>query len=470
MKLLKALQNPSLWPWLIIIPGAILRGWNLTSSPLWYDEAFTAILAGLPTGRMLAATAADVHPPVYYLMASTMVELFGNSAAALRSLSLVFSILALIDFMRVLVELPVSRGARLAALAVLAFHPVQIYYAQEARMYALLQWLVIMQVLYMLQRRWVWLGFYTTLALYTHNYALIYSGLIGLAALARELLGMRPRPAIREAMASIAIPGVMWLPWLAVILSQMETIRGHYWLPAVTLGSTLYALFQILAGLNVADSLIPVTAFSLTAGLALLLISGLQARRHMLLLLAFGPVALAVIGSLAWQPVLLFRALLPTAPAVAALAGDGLARSTLRGRLIGLALLLPFAAASIWQLGLSEYGLTKDVPPYPLGPVSLPVVHLDDATLILSRDPAHNWLLDAGCPQEAGALSEKTRAALGIKSVSLADLPARFIFVGQVYPLSTACHEDIYKQLTSGRQALARKVTHLGEWGVYEIR
>lgn len=468
MKLLKAFQNQNIWPWMIIIPGVILRGWNLTNSPLWYDEAFTSLLAGLPVDRLLAATAGDVHPPLYYLLTSAMVRVFGNSVLTLRTLSWLFASLALIDFKRMVDMLPISRGAGLIALAVFAFHPAQIYYAQEARMYALFQWLVIQQVINLLSRNWSRVGIFTALALYSHNYAVFFTAVIGIAGLIRE--SKQPKPEYKPALLSVIIPGLVWLPWQAVMIGQMQTIQGNYWLPPISPGSVLHALFQILAGLNVFAPLTPVTFFSLMAGLFLIAFEGFLQKRWLLLSLAFGPFALAVITSLAWEPVLLFRGLLPTMPAMAALIGDVITRSNLRGRLVSIVLLAPFAVALVWQIGLSEVGSTKKVVEINAIPDwQAPIVHLDDATLILSQDTTRNWLLDANCPPEAGSLSRKTRAAIGIKSIRYEDLPPTFLFVGRLFPLSTGCHETTYRRLAGNGRPLLVDREPLQEFGIWIV-
>ncbi len=93
------------------MPAVILRGWGLTSSPLWYDEAYTALLAGLPFDRMMTAIIGDVHPPLYYLMVAD----WGSSPLGLRSFSLFLSVLALVIFWLVLHELDLSKPARMIA-------------------------------------------------------------------------------------------------------------------------------------------------------------------------------------------------------------------------------------------------------------------------------------------------------------------------------------------------------------------
>lgn len=477
MKFSSALRNPRLWPWLIILPGAILRAWHLGSSPLWYDEAFTAVLSRLPIYEMLNAIAGDVHPPLYYLVTWSMVHLVGSSPAVLRAPSVFFSILSLVNFHQLSADLRLSNRARLISLAVMAFLPLNFYYAQEARMYAMLQWLIIMQFRAVLNRRWMVFTLYTMLAIYTHNYAIFYTAVLALIALGRELV--RPVPRYQSGVdniftctdliplaLSLLLALVTWLPWSAVLYRQMGTISGNYWIPALSLGSILQALFMAFAG-NVPDSLIPITALCLFSGLILLALAGLRKPRHLgLVTLAFGPFALAVLASIIWQPVILYRALIGMAAPLAALAGISLASTTRRDGMVGMALFAPFVVGLVWLFGAGEVGMGKFTQYLPSFTAGLPVVHLDDSTFIMGQDTSA-FLLDGGCPEEPGSLSQATRQAIGIKSVSRSELPDQYIFAARLFPLSTACHAAIVAEISAEAEVIEMQESELTMLGVW---
>jgi hypothetical protein len=48
--------------------GLILRLPGLETRPIWYDEAFSILLAARPFGQVVSGTAADTMPPLYYAM------------------------------------------------------------------------------------------------------------------------------------------------------------------------------------------------------------------------------------------------------------------------------------------------------------------------------------------------------------------------------------------------------------------
>ena len=83
--------------------------------------------------------------------------------------------------------LGLSRAGELAGLALFALNPFQVFYAHDARMYPLLQLAVLAALAAGLRRRWLWMGAGLAVALWTHNYGLIYAAVLGLLMLAREL-------------------------------------------------------------------------------------------------------------------------------------------------------------------------------------------------------------------------------------------------------------------------------------------
>ena len=118
--------------------GAAVRLHHIGDASLWNDELFsryypeTGLRYMWTTGFVL-----ETNPPTYYTMLLGWMHLFGTGEAALRSLSLVASVLAIPLTYALAREFADRRIALLAAL-LMALSPMQVYYAQEARAYALL--------------------------------------------------------------------------------------------------------------------------------------------------------------------------------------------------------------------------------------------------------------------------------------------------------------------------------------------
>ena len=55
-------------PLLLAASGILLRAIPVWATRTWYDENFSILLSRLPIPRLLAATAGDVHPPLWYLL------------------------------------------------------------------------------------------------------------------------------------------------------------------------------------------------------------------------------------------------------------------------------------------------------------------------------------------------------------------------------------------------------------------
>ncbi|GAB4472286.1 MAG: hypothetical protein Kow00124_10140 [Anaerolineae bacterium] len=122
---------------LVILLAFGLRVHRLEAQSLWYDEGNSAALAARSLPEIVRGAAADIHPPGYYVLLAGWTRLVGASEFALRALSLLFSTLTAAVMMRLGRRLFGSAVGLLAGLLT-AIHPLQVYYAQEARMYALL--------------------------------------------------------------------------------------------------------------------------------------------------------------------------------------------------------------------------------------------------------------------------------------------------------------------------------------------
>jgi uncharacterized membrane protein len=236
----------------LTILGAALRLYGIGDKSLWLDEAFSVILAQRSVGEVLRQIVlTDTHPPLYYLALHAWVAL-GASEAVVRSLSALWSIASIPLMYLVGKALYDDRRAGLLAAGILAFSPFQIWYAQEARMYAMLTFLVLASAYFFIRalRRnaWMdWLGFVlaTVLALYTDNGGVWYVIAIGLFFLA-SLRRFRDR-APRWFASQFAI-AVLYLPWIPFFLLQTRRVVENFWLAPPTVRAVVETLvdFQSL--------------------------------------------------------------------------------------------------------------------------------------------------------------------------------------------------------------------------------
>lgn len=124
-----------LFPGVLILAG-VLRIIALGSRGIWYDDAFSIFLSRQPLNLIVSGTAADTMPPLYYFLLHAWMTL-GQDVAYLRLLNVLLSLGIVALAYALMRRLFGEKEAVLTALF-LAVSPMQIYHAQELRMYALM--------------------------------------------------------------------------------------------------------------------------------------------------------------------------------------------------------------------------------------------------------------------------------------------------------------------------------------------
>lgn len=351
----------------VIALGVVLRFWGLGAHYLTYDEAFTALTARGSLSALIAATAGDVHPPLSYLVSWAVVHLFGLSPLTLRLPSAILGSLALPMALGLARRLKLSNAGELVGLALFAVSPFLVHYSQDARMYPLLHLAVLGALLAAWDRRYWRMAAWLTVAVWTHNYGLFYLLVIGLLAFWRE--AQRPVHAIadegfpwtgpedsarlRDVVQACALPVVLWLPWLGVLRSQMQTVAEGYWIMPLSLGQVIYPLFSLQWGVTMPATL---TGPAAMVGYALMAFAAWKAWRlktnRVLLWLVFGPFLIAGVVSLLWQPIYLFRAFIGASAPLALLIGWAVTeRTQARLTLWAAAMVLPLLLLALVNRG-----------------------------------------------------------------------------------------------------------------------
>ena len=216
----------------IVVAGTVLRFWRLGSQPLNFDESFTAMVGRLPLGTLFGFLRAhDSHPPLDYLLQLPLARA-GASPFVFRLPSVLCSVAALGLFawwMR-------DRGrVGILATAAMAVGTFQLYYAREARMYAVMELLGVATAVVAeswlrapRRRHAAVIGAIVFLGLLTHvSMILAAVGLLALAGSRRDRDAWHWRAAILVATAGWA---VLWGP---SFLTQSK--GGHSsWIPHTT--------------------------------------------------------------------------------------------------------------------------------------------------------------------------------------------------------------------------------------------
>ncbi|HLG51146.1 MAG TPA: glycosyltransferase family 39 protein [Chloroflexota bacterium] len=202
---------------LVILGALALRLWHLTFQSLWWDEGVSIYLAGLDLRALTVAKdfTVDLHPPAYYLLLSAWCSLLGPSVFAVRLLS-VFAGTVTVALVYVVARRLSSAGPALGAALLAALSPIDIYYSQEVRMYALLPvvgLLSLLATIAVIERpgRRAWLAWVAANAIGLYLY--YYLGLLA-AAEALLLLGLSlRRGALTSWLGAQSALILLYIPW-----------------------------------------------------------------------------------------------------------------------------------------------------------------------------------------------------------------------------------------------------------------
>jgi hypothetical protein len=202
----------------LTVGGLVVR--LLASRGIWLDEATSVWQAQMPLPQLFdTLRTTDVHPPLHHLVLWATVRTFGTGELAVRLPSLLAAT-ALIPLLYAAGRDIYDRRAGLAAAALASVAPFTVWYAQEARMYALFMLFALlavwMQVRILRGGTWRdWVGF--TLAA-SALVATQYFGLVLVAvqqfAFASVVWSRRDRRLARSWLVSAAVLTLVLAPLL----------------------------------------------------------------------------------------------------------------------------------------------------------------------------------------------------------------------------------------------------------------
>ncbi len=269
------MKSKRLWLLVLILLGFGLRLTRLGEQSLWYDEGVTWLLSQMRSlVELVRWTAADIQPPLYYLLIWATDLLFGQSEWALRFPAAIFNTLT-IPLIYVLARrlFPAQHG-RLPwlAAAIFTLSPLMVYYSQEARMYSLLVFeaslssYLLLKILapnqltnqptnyspfaihnspFTIRHSLFFPLLYaliSTAALYTHYFAAFL--LLAHLLYALLILWQRRWPGRLSLQLALTfgLTGLLFLPWLPTLLSRLGD-DPSYWPGALKLNEAIRKIF-----------------------------------------------------------------------------------------------------------------------------------------------------------------------------------------------------------------------------------
>jgi 4-amino-4-deoxy-L-arabinose transferase-like glycosyltransferase len=338
-----------------LLLGTGLRLVALESRSLQYDDAFSIFLAVRSLPEIVTGTAADTMPPLYYFLLHFWM-LISQEIWFIRLLSVITGLL-LIVLVYQIVKLWSGRPAAGWAAVLAAISPLQIYHAQDIRMYALL---VLGQAgyLWFFSRLWFarvegkpllwnWVGLILSglVAVYSHNlavFALVIPDLF--------LLVQRRWKMLAQLIAGQALIGLGALPWWMLLPGQLQKIQNAFWTPRPGLVEIFQAIIMFTAAMPLPQILMIIAAvLSLQILVMVLMEFWRYGRRDLGAWFLVGvfiiPPALLFAVSYLMRPVFVPRGFLVSSLSYFGLAGFAITRSWSRGagKLIAAAFILAAA-------------------------------------------------------------------------------------------------------------------------------
>lgn len=329
----------------ILLIALALRCIALDQRSIQYDDAFSFFLAERSLPEIVQGTAADTMPPLYYFLLHFWLTI-SREVWFLRLLSVLLT-LASGALLYGLVSELAGESAGLWAALFAAVSPMQIYHAQDLRMYALLEFCQLGYA-FCLVKAWKaeqqgekgagwWVGAILSgaAAMYTHNLAVF-----GLVAPNVYLLIKRDwKRQWRLVLAQVGI-AVLALPWLLLVPGQIEKVQRAFWTPRPGIVEIVQAILMGFINLPLSGVWLAIGAVLSVQIFVLVLFELWRGRKNaggagFLLAWAFVPPLLLFIASYIVRPVFVPRGFIVSGMAFYGLAGMIAARRHAIGKWIG---------------------------------------------------------------------------------------------------------------------------------------
>jgi uncharacterized membrane protein len=242
----------------VTVLGGALRLYGLDAQSLWMDEiASLGNAHAFSTGGLSGLARADHIAPLHSVILWIATTIGGENAVAMRLPSVLSSTLTIPVFYVLGLRLFASRlvGAISAVLACIS--PLMLWYAQEARMYAMLAlfacsyvalvWPLVERPL----RAWEYIAIavLTTFGMYTHHYMVLLCTAFGVFLVLS--VGIRERRFWVWALTQ-AISFFIFCYWLMLTADKLDANAGMS-KPAILLW-TPYTFFNFLVGFSLGPS------------------------------------------------------------------------------------------------------------------------------------------------------------------------------------------------------------------------
>lgn len=225
---------------ILIFAGFLFQLISCFGKGIWVDEAFTLGLIKHPYNEVISLTAADVHPPLYYILLKVWVDVWNVFLPAGTTITLtkIFSMLpGIILTILSLTKVRKAFGDYVATTWILATLSMSYLISNgvEIRMYSLALLFVSLSLIEMYEilhngntHHWVIFVLSSLAAAYTHYYACIAVSVLYIGIFLWFLI--KKQSGMKNWIIASILTVMGYLPWLFVFLKQAKTVSGNYWI------------------------------------------------------------------------------------------------------------------------------------------------------------------------------------------------------------------------------------------------
>lgn len=223
------IKNINIYAVILIILNFI----GIFDNNFWVDEAYSIELVKNNLSTIIATTAKDVHPPLYYLFLKLFVSILGQHPWVYHFVSFIPYLITVIFICKCILK-EFGNGTALLFLTMISLCGNAIYYTMEVRMYSYGALFVLLSFYFYWQiiktnanLDYVLFSLFSLCAAYTHYYCLLSVAVFYALLMIRAIIKKQD---IKKVLIVWIITIVIYLPWMFVLLNALKTVSDDFWL------------------------------------------------------------------------------------------------------------------------------------------------------------------------------------------------------------------------------------------------
>ncbi|MFX1383498.1 MAG: glycosyltransferase family 39 protein [Promethearchaeota archaeon] len=197
---------------------------NIISEQLWSDEGGTIDYVNSSWAYMFKTVTEEKNPILYYTILKLWISLFGDSVFSCRMLSVIFSVLT-VPVLFLLGKEIKDEKLGLFIIFLYAISPFSIWYANEVRMYSMLQLLFTIALYFAVKllkepvktKNYIYFSLTGVCMIYTHYIGVVYLVVLGVGIF---LYNRKSESFYKNATSSVVIIICSYIPWIPYAIAD----------------------------------------------------------------------------------------------------------------------------------------------------------------------------------------------------------------------------------------------------------